>query len=60
MALKIIASNQVENKNNRVNKRQSSEKVAPGEFKITKISQQVKNKQRYSIYINEKYSFSLN
>lgn len=29
-------------------------------MKVTAISQQVKNKSRYSIFIDEKYSFSLN
>jgi regulatory protein len=30
------------------------------ELKITKISQQIKKIDRYSIYVNDKYSFSLN
>lgn len=30
------------------------------ELKITKISQQVKRPDRFSVYVNEKYSFSLN
>jgi hypothetical protein len=28
-------------------------------MKITKISQQVQRKDRYSVYVDEKYSFSL-
>lgn len=37
-----------------------SEEMARSILKVTKISKQVKRADRYSIYINEKYSFSLN
>lgn len=58
MIIKPISSNQVPQKPRRT-KKQLEAIGAPQLLKVTKISKQVKNADRYSVYINEKYSFSL-
>lgn len=60
MALKIIAANSGHSESAHKTSRKSDvESIDNSELKVTKIAQQVKRHDRYSIYINEKYSFSL-
>jgi len=59
MKLKIVSSND-DYKNTPKGRVQTKDQIDPGILTITKISQQIKQKDRYSIYVNEKYKFSLN
>jgi len=58
MKLKGVSSSDLGNSSKAKSNHKDTAKY--NELKITKISQQVKRSDRYSIYINEKYSFSLN
>ena len=60
MALKIFSANQINQNSNKTSKNLNKNDTDSSELKVTKISQQIKNKQRYSVYINGKYTFSLN
>jgi regulatory protein len=58
MALTIISQQNSENDES-LGARRRNLKNVPKELKITKISAQVKRSDRCSVYVNEKYAFSL-
>ena len=58
MKLRVVSKNEVSGHSKSRFSKEGAGNV--GQLKITKISQQIKKSDRYSIYINDKYSFSLN
>ena len=55
MKLRVVSKNEVSGHSKSRFSKEGAGNV--GQLKITKISQQIKKSDRYSVYINGKYSF---
>lgn len=60
MELQPISSDEVLKKLPKQKLKQAPRDQNPTELRVTKITQQARRADRYSVYINDKYSFSLN